>query len=393
MIKLEAPAEYAGFGKALSQRRRNDAEGGVHHKTARRLAALFEQLIPSTPKLITAYGLRSSEIIQTPGVSPKGSPQYGPFQNFVGADGTAMWAAATSGVPALGVYLLACLLARAWDAKEAISLWVELVNWRRDEIEAKSKSNHAVSESTRMSIYQDISRGDLARWDASARAWLRSADKVKEKEQTQLMLIIKNIPIPFNGGASTYCKVMKAWQQALCGLENLLSGMPQKILNRSILLAFSAWHLYPNLIILGDKTKQIEFNDPYVDSSGTGTLTLESSPGMAPLGTCWSLALSHLRYYGDPVMVKSHVDFSRVTIQQLHVVALGNIFDIWDVGSRDVLPVAHWFVCMWDFLCSDASQGALDGLDWLRYLAQAARDVIHAKEHDGQDTLLLLAYG
>ena len=127
IIKYEAPVEFSGLGAALSTRRRTDAEDGLHHKTARRLAALFGQLIPSTPKLITAYGLRASEIIQTPGVNPKGSWKHGPFESFVGADGTAMWAAATSGVPALGVYLLACLLARAWDAKEAISIWVELV--------------------------------------------------------------------------------------------------------------------------------------------------------------------------------------------------------------------------------------------------------------------------
>ena len=90
LIKYEAPVEFSGLGAALSTRRRTDAEDGLHHKTARRLAALFEQLIPSTPKLITAYGLRSSEIIQMPGVNPQGSSKHGPFESFVGADGTAM---------------------------------------------------------------------------------------------------------------------------------------------------------------------------------------------------------------------------------------------------------------------------------------------------------------
>lgn len=48
LIKYEAPVEFSGLGAALSSRRRTDAEDGLHHKTARRLAALFEQLIPST---------------------------------------------------------------------------------------------------------------------------------------------------------------------------------------------------------------------------------------------------------------------------------------------------------------------------------------------------------
>ena len=80
-------------------------------------------------------GLDPREIIQTPGVNPKGSPKHGAFETYAGADGTAMWAAATSGVPALGLHLFACLLARAWDAKEAILIWVELVKKRREEIE------------------------------------------------------------------------------------------------------------------------------------------------------------------------------------------------------------------------------------------------------------------
>ena len=184
LIKFEGPVEFSGLGVALSSRRRTDAEDGLQHKTARRLAALFVQLIPSTPKLITAYGLRLSEVIQTLGVNPKGSAKHGPFESFVGADGTAMWAAATSGVPALGVYLLACLLARAWDAKEAISIWVELVEHRRRAIQEEFRSNHAVSESSLNSVPQDISSDDLARWDASARAWLLSADHAKVKEQT-----------------------------------------------------------------------------------------------------------------------------------------------------------------------------------------------------------------
>ena len=113
LMKVEAPQEYSGFGNALAERRKNEAEDGFHHQTARRLGALFEQLIPSTPHLIKAYGTRATEIMQMRNINPKGSSKDGPFESFVGADGTAMWAAATSGISALGVYFLACLLARA----------------------------------------------------------------------------------------------------------------------------------------------------------------------------------------------------------------------------------------------------------------------------------------
>lgn len=393
MIKYEAPMEFSGLGAALSSRRRTDAEDGLHHKTARRLAALFEQLIPSTPKLITAYGLRSSQIIQTPGVNPKGSSKHGPFESFVGADGTAMWAAATSGVPALGVYLLACLLARAFDAKDAISTWVELVEERRKAILEDFRSNNAVSDSSLNSIRQDIRRDELARWDASARAWLLSADQVKIKEQTQLMLILKNCQLPFDGGIP-YSKVIATWRQALSGLEDLLCGRPQEISNGSIPLAFSAWHLYPNLIVLGSEVKDVKFNDPLVDPRGVGTIALEPRSPTENQGTTWSLTLSHLRYYGDPVTVHSNVDFSRVTIDELHIVALGSILSAWGIGQRDNLAVLQWFVDLWEFIHVGAShKSPLTSLDWLEYFAKAAKKVLLSDTRNNSPEHQLLAYG
>ena len=91
LVKFEAPKEFNGLGVSLSTARRNNAEDGPLHKTLRKLGCLFEQILPSTPKLIQAYGLRTSEIIQSPGISPKGSRLHGPFEPFIGADGTSIW--------------------------------------------------------------------------------------------------------------------------------------------------------------------------------------------------------------------------------------------------------------------------------------------------------------
>ena len=73
LVKVEAPAEFSGIGTLLGQRRKTDAEDGGAHRTARKLGALFEYITPSTPKLIAAYGKRVSEIINTPGINPRGS--------------------------------------------------------------------------------------------------------------------------------------------------------------------------------------------------------------------------------------------------------------------------------------------------------------------------------
>jgi hypothetical protein len=110
--KTVAPLEYRPIGQALSKTRRFNAENGSAHRTARKLGWLFGQVIPNTPKLLKAYGRRVSEIVLKPGINPTGSEADGPFREYVGADCTSLWAAATSGIASMGVHLLACMLTK-----------------------------------------------------------------------------------------------------------------------------------------------------------------------------------------------------------------------------------------------------------------------------------------
>ncbi len=50
LCKVDAPREFLGVGKALTSFRREEAESGVIHVTARKLGALFERLLPSDPE-------------------------------------------------------------------------------------------------------------------------------------------------------------------------------------------------------------------------------------------------------------------------------------------------------------------------------------------------------
>ena len=77
--KVDAPLEFLGLGSALSLGRQHNTEFGMPHRTARRLGAWFEDTIPSTPELKSAYGKRVTNIIRTPGVNPEGPPTHGPF--------------------------------------------------------------------------------------------------------------------------------------------------------------------------------------------------------------------------------------------------------------------------------------------------------------------------
>ena len=121
LYKVEAPKEFHGVGTVLSSTRRTEAESGRAHITARKLGALFEPVLPPAPQLVKAYGLRASEILSST-TSDRGSSSYGVFANQIGADGTSIWAAATSSHSAIKLHLLACMLARIWEGPEAISI-------------------------------------------------------------------------------------------------------------------------------------------------------------------------------------------------------------------------------------------------------------------------------
>jgi len=174
IVKVEPPQEFHDLGKHLTQARRETAEDGTLHMTARRLGAIFEAVLPPSPELIRCYGLRASEIARdSTDESAKG---LGIFSRQAGIDGASIWAGATSGPGAIQVHLLACMLARMWSGPEAISIWVELLKCRRLEIENEFERTGSIDMKTMVAVKQQIDRSQLAEWDASARAWLRIAD-------------------------------------------------------------------------------------------------------------------------------------------------------------------------------------------------------------------------
>lgn len=168
IIKVSPPAEFDGLGLSLSPRRRREAEDGHTHTVARKLAALLNDDLPPIPNLIKAYGTRASEIAENPVANPKGTPQDGAFGDLVGADGTTIWAAATSGQNAVAIHLLACMLARIWNGPKATAIWAELIATRKTLLDKRLEGTEFKMEEVTASKIQ-LSREQLAEWDASAR--------------------------------------------------------------------------------------------------------------------------------------------------------------------------------------------------------------------------------
>ena len=168
LVKVEAPLEYNAVGRCLSTKRKQEAESGPLHIVARKLGALFAADIPETPKLFRAYGQRASHISGNPACNPVGSRGDGVFADHIGADGTSIWAAATSGHAAIAMHLLGCMLSRIWSGPEATSILSEMVDARKAALRNRIRgelfhlSDVTVSEIT-------LSRDQLAAWDSSAR--------------------------------------------------------------------------------------------------------------------------------------------------------------------------------------------------------------------------------
>jgi hypothetical protein len=383
LIKVDAPREFADVGTQLSAQRRDNAEAGSSHVLARKLGALFRDLVPTTPELVKAYGSRASAIIKKTTAQNQGSTLHGFFAGVVGADATSMWAAATSGKHAIACHLLACLLARMWDAPEATSYWMELITRRKKEIRAENDEANDVTLA--VIARESFQRSELAEWDASARAWLRVADTEMALQQTQVRLILDNLSLPINSKADTYESIIEAWKSSLQQMERLLAGHPQEARDGAILLGLHAWHLYPDMIVLGAEQKEVKQKDPLFDGRGILTVGLSREDGSECQGIYWSLPLRYLRYYGLPVPCKRSLhsgEGSRISIDQLLLAWTAAYTSDWDDGSLPVESVLTFFAEVtdqlhWELERMDPNYGkvASTGVcrSWLRLLSEQAQ--------------------
>ncbi|RFU28622.1 hypothetical protein B7463_g7722, partial [Scytalidium lignicola] len=372
LFKVEAPKEFEGLGATLSTQRKAEAEGGSCHQTARRVGALFEQILPKTPELVRAYGERASAISKMPEVNPKGGRSHGIFERQVGADGTSIWAAATSGSSAIAVHLLACMLARIWTADKATSVWVEIVEQRKAAIRRTCDGSESHHWSTLLAAEQEISRKELANWDASARAWLRRADEAKAHQQTQLMLIVKNVNLPVNNIGDTYESVMHAWDIAMVTMEKLLNGMPHLVHSGAILLGLSSWHIYPNLNVLSSGQKEILLKDELIPVGGILTIGLQDMTRKGDSGVRWSLPLAHLRFYGEPVVSSGKISQAteRVSVDDFLQVVLGCVLASWGFTTpATAKPAITLLSEMWKFLQRSVARLEAENQESLQRLA------------------------
>lgn len=347
LIKLEAPKEYKGVGKSISSARKYDAEAGGLHRTARKLGALFDGKAPLAPELFRAYGTRVSELCEFERLNPTGRSLHGLFSKHVGADSTSIWAAVTSGDGAVAIHLLACMIARMFTGPQAVSLWMALIEKRKEEIEEETAkaTDQMKAIAAACAAQQEIRREEIADWDSSARSWIQSADLVKTKEQSRAMLMTDSSGLEVNNESDTYRSVMQGWRDAMIAMNNLVTGIPQRVESGAALLGMTSWHLYPDMIVLQKGTELIRQEDNLVANTGILTVGLHIA-GESQGSVSWSLPLAHMRYYGTPVHTSQQigVESGRISMDYFGYILLGSVFSTWHQFAPNGTKGMEWIL-------------------------------------------------
>ncbi|KAH6262491.1 hypothetical protein HBI40_124070 [Parastagonospora nodorum] len=383
LVKIEAPQEYTQLGSLLPAAKKSEAESGSTHVTARRLGTLFDGVCPHTPNLIKAYGTRVSEISTIANDQISSHYRDSIFGAHSGVDGTTIWAAATSSNASLHVHLLACMLARIFEASEAVSIWVELEKERRLDIAGRFDRGENVQFSLASAAAQNpISKQQLADWDSSARAWLRTADEVKRNESRQLHTLLKDLNLAVNEQTKVYPSVIEAWKNALNMMEDLVCGRPQAVQDGSVILGLSAWHLYPPLVVFGGQNFRVNMDDRLVKPGGELSIGLSSSIKTKDTLVYWCLSLAHLRHYGKPVRTEGRIqeDPTRCSFQEFMYGVIGAITNRWQIPSQDTLSTMKFFALV--HMSFDEANAVAGRYEWVALLGRTAKDYLGASEVD-----------
>jgi len=407
LIRMVPPQEYAGAGVVLTPLRRQNAETGGLHRTARKLGALFEGKAPPSRELLRAYGLRVSEICKEAEAHTKENKGFGLFTMFSGTDIAGLWAAATSGTNAIAVHLLACLIAEALDGPKAVSLWVELIQYRKRELleQCQDEMDQLKKISMDIAANQELSREELAQWDNSARSWIRTANTVKSKERRQVLLCTDTLGLHISTSAEdAYNGAMSAWVDAISAMELLIKGTPQRVRTGAIILAITAWHIYPDLTVLSKGPGVIQQNDPLVPPSGI--LTIDVEKGEAGTGIVWSLPLAYMRYYGEPVKVTQTlgIDTNRVSMDEFAYVLIGCVISTWldfRVSEKEALKLLSRLVEALRMPDRDGKdtealqrmQKIMARSSWIGQLLSAVEDYEDADPTDKEMAIRLIRHG
>lgn len=234
---------------------------------------------------------------------------------------------------------------------------MELVAERKHRIQAKAATAEYFDLSEALSSKLELDQTQLASWDASARSWIRAANDspaVSERQKT-VRSILDHINTNVRSQQDLYTSVTEAWKLSLETMEKIITGSSYSIEDGSVVISLLSWHLYPDLIVLGSRTKDIFQNDELVEPGGCVTVGLKSHRLSLDdeSGVHWSLSLAHLRYYGVTKPTSRYLSNTpsgneRFTAKEFTLIMLGVIIARWRdeeaVSVEDAISFIRVFI-------------------------------------------------
>lgn len=235
---------------------------------------------------------------------------------------------------------------------------MELVAERKNRIQAKAATAEYFDLSETLSTKLELDQGQLANWDASARSWIRAANDspVVSGRQKTVRSILDHINTTVPNKQDLYTSVTEAWRLCLETMEKIITGSSYSIEDGSVVVALVAWHLYPDLIVLGSRAKDIFQDDELIEPGGCVTVGLRSSSlSLAETsGVHWSLSLANLRYYGalkttSRSLTNTPSGNERFTREEFTLVLIGVIIARWraeaTVSTDEAVSFIRTVIC------------------------------------------------
>ena len=228
--------------------------------------------------------------------------------------------------------------------------------------------------------------------DLSLPQWLRTADVAMRTQQTQLMLIVENMNLRVVNKSTVYEDVINVWHKNLKMVESLVSGSAQGVQSGETLLGLSAWHIYPDICALGQKTTMVYQRDSLVQDGGLVMIGLDSSHRRDSTEVSWSIPLAHLRYYGRPVMSHGKLgsSTSRISFVQMMHIAMGSIMSTWQTRDSTCEMLASCIVSFSEAL--QPLRGQLR-LTWPALFASEAEKYLRSSGKEKKEIERFIALG
>ena len=195
-------------------------------------------------------------------------------------------------------------------------------------------------------------------------------------------------------GCDVYMVVKSAWHKSMELVERLLEGVPQNLRGSEPLLGLASWHLYPDMTVLGAVPSDIRQEDDLFIPGGILTLGMTPRDSLLVDGISWSLPLSHLRFYGKPVISTRSLglDSERIRFDEMQYFILGAVTGNWFAKTGGIAKVVDFLESLFQIL-HNSIETTDEIPDWLHMLCKASQNFAGRRGEAKEDAERLFKLG